>query len=146
MWIPATAALVVRARTGALPANCAKDDVMSVGRQRVTPVARIRSSASTARSASRSGALKSIPPKPFTWRSNSPGSSILMTDDARDDVGLPVCAAGVLVYLAVFHHKHDAPQRCDVLQRIAVDGDEIGVQAGRERSDPIAHAERLCVE
>ncbi len=49
---------------------------MSVGRQRVTPVARIRASASLTRSAVRSRPLKSTPPKPLTWRSKNPGESI----------------------------------------------------------------------
>ena len=45
MWIPATAASVILARMRALAAKRSNADVISVGRQRVTPVARMRSSA-----------------------------------------------------------------------------------------------------
>ena len=55
-----------RDSTRAFAANRSNDEVMRVGRQRVTPRSRIRSSASATRSAVRSGALKSMPPKPFT--------------------------------------------------------------------------------
>jgi hypothetical protein len=78
--MPAIAGVVICASTRALAENRSNDDVMSVGRQRVTPVARIRTSASATRSAVRSGALKSIPPKPFTCRSNSPGISRVRND------------------------------------------------------------------
>jgi len=64
--MPAMAGQVMRDSTRALAANCSKLEVMSVGRQRVTPVLRIRCSASPTRSAVRSAALKSMPPKPFT--------------------------------------------------------------------------------
>ena len=45
----------------------------------VTPVGAHAVERCSTRSAVRSGALKSMPPKPFTWRSNSPGNSIFMT-------------------------------------------------------------------
>jgi len=45
MWIPAIAGSAARASTRAFAAKSSNDDVISVGRQRVTPVTRIASSA-----------------------------------------------------------------------------------------------------
>jgi len=64
--MPATAAQAMRDSTRALAANCSNDDVIKVGRHRVTPVASTCCSASSTRSAVRPAELKSIPPNPFT--------------------------------------------------------------------------------
>ena len=55
MWMPAIAGSEIRARIRAFAAKRSNGEVMSVGRQRVTPVARMRSSASATRSAVRPG-------------------------------------------------------------------------------------------
>src|SRR5207244_8796113 len=44
---------------------------------------------------------------------------------------------------AAFHHENDATDRGDVLEGIAVEGNDVGVQAGSQRTDAIPEPERL---
>ncbi len=46
-------------------------------------------------------------------------------------------------YTAVFHHKGHGSQRIDVVQRIAVDGDDVGVGPGRYYADLACHIEHV---
>ena len=75
MWIPAIAGWDVRAIVRAQAENVSSDEVMSVGRKRVTPVFPIAATASSMRSEVSAGSPKSTPAKPFTCRSKRPGSS-----------------------------------------------------------------------
>lgn len=45
----------------------------------------------------------------------------------------------VLVHLAALHHEHHAAHGGDVLKRIAVQGDDVGLQAGSNQTDFILH-------
>src|SRR6266571_8707171 len=74
MWRPATAAWPKASTVRAQRAKSSKDEVMSVGRQRVTPVSRRASRARAAASAVVAGSLKSTPAKPLTCRSKKPGA------------------------------------------------------------------------
>jgi hypothetical protein len=47
------------------------------------------------------------------------------------------CGRLVPVNLSALHHECHAPERGDVLDRIALDGDEVGVHAGGDGADPI---------
>src|SRR5712692_9732527 len=49
----------------------------------------------------------------------------------------------VLHHPPALHHETYFFQRLDVLQRIALDGDEIRLIPRRDRADPIAESERL---
>src|SRR3954447_12890338 len=49
----------------------------------------------------------------------------------------------VLHDLAALHDEDDAAHRRDVVQRIAGHGNEIGVEAGRHRPDPLAETEAV---
>src|SRR6266699_1872064 len=44
---------------------------------------------------------------------------------------------------AAFHHENDATDRGDVLEGIAVEGNDVGVQAGSQRTDAVPEPERL---
>ena len=44
---------------------------------------------------------------------------------------------------AIFHHKRHVSQDVDIAQRIAVDGDDVGVGAGRYHSDLARHIEHI---
>src|SRR4026207_2451318 len=68
-----------RARVRAQAENASRGAVMSVGRNRVTPVRRIASAAWSSSVVETAGRLKSTPAKPFTCRSKSPGNSILIS-------------------------------------------------------------------
>ena len=72
-----------RASSRAFRANASSGPVMSVGRQRVTPVRRSWPTASRSASGWRSGALKSTPAKPLTCRSKKPGKVYLILDRSR---------------------------------------------------------------
>ena len=54
-----------------------------------------------------------------------------------------VSAWHVLVDDAALHDEGDAPDGSDIGQRIAVKGDDVRLKAPSNRTDPIAHAERL---
>jgi hypothetical protein len=56
-------------------AKASVDDVMSVGRNRVTPVFSSAATTSSTRSDVSAASPKSTPANPFTWRSTSPGNS-----------------------------------------------------------------------
>src|SRR2546422_957591 len=77
--MPMLAGCFQRAITRAHVTKSSSGAVMSVGRKRVTPVRRIASAAWSSSAVPTPGRLKSTPAKPFTWRSKSPGNSILMT-------------------------------------------------------------------
>jgi len=49
----------------------------------------------------------------------------------------------ILINRPALHHKHAAADRCSVLQRIAVEGDDIGLHAGSQRADLVLHVHRL---
>ena len=44
---------------------------------------------------------------------------------------------------AIFHHKRHVSQDVDIAQRIAVDGDDVGVGAGRYHPDLARHIEHI---
>src|SRR5215510_3939899 len=46
-----------------------------------------------------------------------------------------ILSADVLVHDPAFHHEHDSAEGGDVLQRIAVHGDDVGLHPRRERPD-----------
>src|SRR5258708_33211132 len=54
------------------------------------------------------------------------------------------CSCLVLVNPSAFHHEDDPPYRCDVVARVAVEGDDVGLHSGREWADFVLHSEGLC--
>ena len=50
---------------------------------------------------------------------------------------------GVPEHSAIFHHKRHISQDVDIAQRIAVDGDDVGVGAGRYHPDLARHIEHI---
>ena len=74
MWMPAIAGPVADSRPRAQALKRSSDDVITVGRNRVTPVARSAAAARATSSAVRPGELKSTPAKPLTWMSTKAGN------------------------------------------------------------------------
>ena len=48
--------------------------------------------------------------------------------------------SSVLVNNAALHYKYNAPNGCDVLQRISIERNDIRLQAGGDRANLIAQA------
>jgi len=47
---------------------------------------------------------------------------------------------GVLVNNAALHYKYNAPNGCDVFQRISIERNDVRLQAGGDRANLIAQA------
>lgn len=71
-----------------------------------------------------------------------------VVDDASLEIlaDLPVPGTGALVNNAALHHEHNAANGGDVFQRIAVQGDDVRLQAGGDRANLIAHAQGLSAQ
>src|SRR6516225_2693229 len=74
MWIPAMAGCRSRSTFPAHAEKDSGDEVMSVGRNRVTPVARRAAMALWSSDSVVRGWLKSTPANPFTCKSKKPGN------------------------------------------------------------------------
>src|SRR5688572_25217691 len=76
--MPAIAGSFTARIARAQAAKCSNDDVMIVGSERVTPVARMALRAVLICSGDRPAVLKSIPANPFTCKSTKPGNVSVM--------------------------------------------------------------------
>ena len=73
------------------------------------------------------------------------GEGIHQCGAARKDVRLNLLERRreTLHYVAALHHPRDTAERLDVLERIALDRDQVGLEAGRHGADRVLHLQRL---